>query len=109
MTMKVFTISATLLMLSALPLRSDTSLGYWYKSLMRNDRGGSCCDTADCRAVDYRIGPMGYEAFVDGQWTAVPDETSCVDMTILPVALCCAETPFFTRCSASCQVLRCKT
>jgi hypothetical protein len=74
MTMKDFTISATLLMLSALPLRSDTSLGYWYRSLMRNDGGGSCCDTADCRVVDYRIGPIGYEAFVDGQWAAVPDD-----------------------------------
>jgi hypothetical protein len=40
---------------------------------MRNDGGGSCCDTADCRVVSYRIGPKGYEAFVDGQWTTIPD------------------------------------
>src|SRR6266436_4970022 len=35
------------------------------RRLDRNDGGGSCCDTSDCRVVDYRIGPKGYEAFVD--------------------------------------------
>ena len=72
--MKALAISATLLVLSALPLRSDTSLSYWFNSLMRNDGGGSCCGTADCRAVDYRTASKGYEVFVDGQWTAVPDD-----------------------------------
>jgi hypothetical protein len=70
---RALAISATFLMLSALPLHSDTSLSHWFKSLMRNDGGGSCCDTADCRVVDYRTGPNGYEAFVDGQWTAIPN------------------------------------
>ena len=69
---KALLISATLLVLSALPLHSDSSLSHWFKSLMRNDGGGSCCDTSDCRAVDYRIGPKGYEAFVDGEWTPIP-------------------------------------
>ena len=30
--------------------------------------------TADCHAVDYRTGPNGYEVFVDGEWTKVPDD-----------------------------------
>ena len=64
---KALLISATFLVLSALPLHSDSSLSHWFKSLMRNDGGGSCCDTSDCRVVDYRIGPKGYEAFVDGE------------------------------------------
>ena len=64
---------AALFLLAATPLHSDTSLSYWYRSLLRNNGGGSCCDTADCHTVDYRTGPHGYEAFVDGQWTEVPD------------------------------------
>ena len=72
--MKVAAASAALLLLAATPLRSDTSLSYRFESLMRNDGKGSCCGTADCRAVDYRTGPNGYEAFVDGEWTAVPNE-----------------------------------
>src|SRR5262249_35210006 len=71
---RILTISTTLLALSALPLRADTSLGYWFDSLMRNDGGGSCCGSADCRAVDYRTGPDGYEVFVGGEWTKVPDD-----------------------------------
>ncbi len=71
--MRLAAIAAALVLLAAAPLRSDTSLGYWFKSLMRNDGGGSCCATADCRAVDYRVGRHGYEAFVDGEWTDVPD------------------------------------
>jgi hypothetical protein len=57
--MRALVISATLLVLSALPLRSDTSLSYWFKSPMRNDGGGSCCGTADCHEVDYRTEPNG--------------------------------------------------
>ena len=71
---KALLISATFLVLSALPLHSDSSLSHWFKSLMRNDGGGSCCDTSDCRVVDYRVGPMGYEAFVDGEWTPIPSK-----------------------------------
>jgi len=72
--MRALVLSATLLVLSALPLRADTSLSYWFKSLMRNDGAGSCCGTADCHAVDYRTGPNGYEVFVDVEWTKVPDD-----------------------------------
>ena len=72
--MRTLVISATLSVLCALPLRADTSLSFWFKSLMRNDGKGSCCGTADCRVVDYRTGPQGYEAFLDGQWSVVPPE-----------------------------------
>jgi hypothetical protein len=70
---RVAAASLALLWLAATPLHSDTSLSYWYESLTRNGGGGSCCGAADCHAVDYRTGPHGYEAFVDGQWIAVPD------------------------------------
>lgn len=71
--MKIAAASFTLVLLAATPLRSDTSLSYWFESLTRNGGGGSCCGAADCHVVDYRTGPHGYEAFVDGQWVAVPD------------------------------------
>jgi len=70
--MKVAAASFALLLLAATPLRSDTSLSYWFESLTRNG-GGSCCGAGDCHVVDYRTGSHGYEAFVDGQWVAVPD------------------------------------
>jgi hypothetical protein len=70
---KALVLSATILLLSAVPLHSDSSLSHWFRSLMRNDGGGSCCDAADCRVVDYRTGSSGYEAFVGGHWTAIPD------------------------------------
>jgi hypothetical protein len=72
--MRAVVISATLLALSTLPLRADTSLGSWFNSLTRNGGGGPCCGTADCRVVDYRTGPDGYEVFVGGEWTKVPDD-----------------------------------
>jgi hypothetical protein len=72
--MRAVVISATLLALSILPLRADTSLSDWFQSLMRNDGGGSCCGAADCREVDYRTGSNGYEVFVGGEWTKVPDD-----------------------------------
>jgi hypothetical protein len=72
--MRVAAAASALFLLAATPLHSDTSLSRWYESLMRNDGKGSCCGTSDCRAVDYRTGPHGYEAFVDGEWTAVPGD-----------------------------------
>jgi hypothetical protein len=71
--MRVAAASFALALLAATPLSADTSLKRWFESLMRNGGGGSCCSVADCRVVDYRTGPQGYEAFVDGKWTAVPD------------------------------------
>jgi hypothetical protein len=71
--MRIAAASLAVVLLAAAPLHSDTSLSRWYESLMRNGGGGSCCSVADCRVVDYRTGPHGYEAFVEGKWTAVPD------------------------------------
>jgi hypothetical protein len=71
--MRLAAATLALVLLAATPLHSDTSLSYWYESLTRNGGGGSCCGAADCQVVDSRTGPHGYEAFVDGKWTAVPD------------------------------------
>jgi hypothetical protein len=71
--MRLAAISVALILLAATPLRSDTSLSYWFESLTRNGGGGSCCGAADCHVVDYRTGPHGYQVFVDGEWEDVPD------------------------------------
>jgi len=37
-----------------------------------DDKGGSCCDTTDCRPAPYRLRATGVEMFVFGTWVAVP-------------------------------------
>lgn len=72
--MRTAAISAALVLLAGAPLLAESSLRTWYQSLMRNDGKGSCCDTADCRPVDYRTSSNGYEVFFDGEWKAVPKD-----------------------------------
>ena len=55
------------------PLReAGKSLAPWFESLQRPDGTGSCCSTADCRAVQSRLGDKGYEVFLDELWVVVP-------------------------------------
>jgi hypothetical protein len=106
--MRVAAASLTLLLLAATPLHSDTSLSYWYETLTRNGGRGSCCGTADCHSVDYRTGLHGYEAFVDGQWIAVPDSIVLRRHDNPPAAQCCVSTRCSARCSVSCRAHRCR-
>ncbi|HWB52244.1 MAG TPA: hypothetical protein VG651_24265 [Stellaceae bacterium] len=52
----------------------DPALHDWYQSLKMPGTPFSCCSIADCRPTDYRMGPNGYEALLDGQWVPVPQE-----------------------------------
>ena len=52
----------------------DPVLHDWYQSLRMPGTLFSCCSMADCRPADYRLTPSGYEALLDGKWTAVPQE-----------------------------------
>lgn len=59
----------------------DPAMSAWFRSL-RHPRLGGCCDEADCRRTDYRLGPDGYEALIDERfpgvtsprWERVPDD-----------------------------------
>jgi hypothetical protein len=60
--------------LAAPPPDADPALSPWFQSLRQPGTGVSCCSIADCRPVDYRTTPDGYEVFVDNRWQKVPPE-----------------------------------
>jgi hypothetical protein len=68
------------LLLLAAPLRAapppdaDPAMAPWFNSLRQPGSGISCCSIADCRPVDYRTVDNHYEAFIEGEWRAVPPE-----------------------------------
>jgi hypothetical protein len=55
-------------------LAAAADLSQWFKGLKQPGTGMSCCDISDCQAVTARMGEMGYEIFIDGQWRKVPDD-----------------------------------
>lgn len=59
---------------SAPPDNADPALAPWFNSLRQPGTGVSCCSIADCRPVDYQLGPTGYEVWITGRWHAVPPE-----------------------------------
>lgn len=54
------------------PENADPALAPWFRSLAQPDTGISCCSIADCRPVDARITPDGWEIFHDDKWLPVP-------------------------------------
>ncbi len=71
---------AAVLLATASPLRAapppdaDPAQAPWFNSLRQPGSGISCCSIADCRPVDYRTVGDHYEAFIEGEWRAVPPE-----------------------------------
>jgi hypothetical protein len=57
---------------AAPPDNADGTLAPWFQSLRQPGTGISCCSMADCRATEYRTSAVGYEAFIDDKWLAVP-------------------------------------
>jgi|SRR5579862_5726225 len=60
--------------IAAPPENADGTLAPWFQSLRQPGTGISCCSMADCRATEYRTSAVGYEAFVDDKWLAVPPD-----------------------------------
>ena len=60
--------------LAAPPDNADPSLAPWYNSLHQPETNALCCSIADCRPVLSRETNGHYEAYIEGQWRAVPDE-----------------------------------
>lgn len=54
------------------PENADPALAPWYRSLKQPGSGIGCCSIADCRPVDARTGPHGWQILVDGLWRDVP-------------------------------------
>jgi hypothetical protein len=57
---------------AAPPENADPSLAPWFQTLLQPGTGVSCCSITDCRPVDSRVGPAGYEVFLEEEWQAVP-------------------------------------
>jgi len=53
------------------PDNADPALAPWFEGL-RAENGSSCCSQADCRAVDYRVVEMHYEALIGNQFDVDP-------------------------------------
>jgi hypothetical protein len=60
--------------LAAPPDDADPALAPWFNSLRAPWTNALCCSVADCRPTDARIAGDHYEAFVGGQWRAVPPD-----------------------------------
>jgi hypothetical protein len=56
------------------PDNADATLAPWFQSLRQPGTGISCCSMADCRITEYRTSGVGYEAFIDDKWLAVPPD-----------------------------------
>jgi len=56
------------------PADADPALRPWFESLKQPGTGVSCCSISDCRPVQYRLAPDGYEALVGSMWVHVPDD-----------------------------------
>jgi hypothetical protein len=56
------------------PDNTDAALAPWFQSLRQPGTGISCCSMADCRITEYRTNGVGYEAFIDDKWLAVPPD-----------------------------------
>ena len=56
------------------PADADPALRPWFESLKQPGTGVSCCSISDCRPVQYRLAPEGYEALVGSLWVHVPDD-----------------------------------
>jgi hypothetical protein len=74
-----FVLSVGLLLIAtplhaAPPPDADPAMAPWFNSLRQPGSGISCCSIADCRPVDYRTVDNHYEAFIEGEWRAVPPE-----------------------------------
>jgi hypothetical protein len=77
----------TLLSFAAFPAPpdgSDQSLAPWFKSLRQPGSNAFCCALSDCRRVQTRLTPQGYEAFIDRRtfgstapdnWVPIPSHT----------------------------------
>lgn len=59
---------------AAPPQNADPALAPWFRSLLQPGTAISCCSLADCRPTDYRVRADHYEAFVAGNWLAVPPD-----------------------------------
>lgn len=54
------------------PEHADPALVPWFNSLRQPGTNALCCSLADCRPVDYRGGPDGYEVWINERWVPVP-------------------------------------
>jgi hypothetical protein len=59
---------------AAPPPDADPAMAPWFNSLRQPGSGISCCSIADCRPVDYRTVDNHYEAYIEGEWRAVPPD-----------------------------------
>ena len=60
--------------LAAPPDDADPKLAPWFNDLRQPWTNALCCSMADCRPAPSRLLDGHYEAFIDGDWRAVPDE-----------------------------------
>lgn len=58
---------------AAPPENADPALAPWFNSLQQPQTNALCCSMADCRETLSRLRDGHYEAFIEGEWRAVPD------------------------------------
>jgi hypothetical protein len=61
---------------AAPPPGADPSdpMARWFRDLMRPDTNTSCCDASDCRHVNARMTPTGWDARIGNAWLPVPPD-----------------------------------
>ncbi|MCR4283073.1 MAG: hypothetical protein NUV72_08620 [Bauldia sp.] len=64
----------TIMLLFTFPAHAG-EFGDWLKELYIPGTRTSCCLPSDCRKLtsdEWRVGPEGYEAIVNGRWRQIP-------------------------------------
>jgi len=60
---------------AAPPPEANLSFSAWFESLRQRGNGLPCCSIADCRITRARVTADGYDALIEGEWIAIPDDS----------------------------------
>ena len=58
--------------IAAPPPDADPALSPWFQELTQPGNGLPCCSISDCRIVQARATPDGYDALIEGEWLSIP-------------------------------------
>ena len=105
---RVAAASAALLLLAATPLRSDTSLRYWYESLMRNGGGAHAAAPPIAMLWTIEQGRTATRRSWTGDGSKCRTTSSYAGMTTPLAAQCYASTTCSAHSSALCLAHRCR-
>lgn len=93
---RVAAFAATLAMACAPAIAGDADIGQWFKSLKQPATGASCCDIADCHAVEAEEQPDGrWKARIYDEWVPIPQSVVLGERSRIGAAVACTSPPLY--------------